>query len=75
MTKLQELASQLTINTHPLAITRDEGGYMIHEILGPDLNPQDWRFHEAQDEDLTWGPLLLEDENGVLAMSLVRIEC
>jgi hypothetical protein len=75
--KLRQLAAQAIImgSTLPLAITRDEGGYLVHEILGSDFNPKDWRFHDSDDDSLNWGAVDIEDSEGVKAVSLVRIEC
>ena len=75
--KLRQLAAQAILdgNNHRVAVTRDEGGYLTHEFLGPNFKSDDWRFNEAQDEDLVWGIQLLEDSDGVLATSLVRIAC
>ena len=74
--KLRNLAAQAIIqgSTLPFAITRDEGGYMVHEFLDSGFNPEDWRFHDSDDEFLDWGALELEDSEGELALSLVRIE-
>ena len=75
--KIRQLAAQAIINgnSHPFAITRDEGGYLTHEILSPSLESGDWRFNESHDDDLEWGPILLEDSEGIQALSLVRIAC
>jgi len=75
--KLRQLAAQAIImgSTLPLAITRDEGGYLVHEILGSDFSPRDWRFLDSDDDALNWGAVEIEDSEGVKAVSLVRIEC
>jgi len=75
--KLRQFAAQAIIlgSTLPLAITRDEGGYLVHEILEPDFSPRDWRFLESDDDSLNWGVVEIEDSEGIMAVSLVRIEC
>ena len=75
--KIRQLAARAIINgnSHPFAITRDEGGYLTHEILSHSLESGDWRFNESHDDDLSWGAQLLEDSSGILACSLVRIMC
>ncbi len=58
-----------------IVVTRDEGGYMMHEIINPlDVSVEDWRFHE-EDADIVWDPQVLKDENGFEALSICRILC
>ena len=74
---LRQIAAQAILdgNNHRFAVTRDEGGELAHELLGPSLSSDDWRFNESHDDDLAWGAQLLEDSSGILALSLVRIMC
>ena len=75
--KIRQLAAQAILNgnNHRFAVTRDEGGELTHEILGPSFKSDDWRFNEAHDDNLAWGAQLLRDSNDVVACSLVRIMC
>ena len=58
-----------------ITITRDEGGYMVHEIINPlDVEVDDFRFHE-EDAEIVWDPQVLKDANGFEAMSICRILC
>jgi len=58
-----------------ITVTRDEGGYMVHEIINPlEVEVDDWRFHEAE-ADLDWGPKEITDANGFTAISVCRILC
>jgi len=58
-----------------ITVTRDEGGYMVHEIINPlEVEVDDFRFHE-EDAELDWGPKEITDANGFTAISVCRILC
>jgi hypothetical protein len=62
--------------TLPIAITRDEGGYLSHEIVNP-LDPRvdDWRFFE-DDAEIDWDlRRIVDDDTGKEAWSVCRVLC
>jgi hypothetical protein len=60
----------------PVAVTRDEGGYLSHEIVNP-LDPRvdDWRFFE-DDAEIDWDlRRIVDDDTGKEAWSVCRVLC
>ena len=60
--------------TLPVAVTRDEGGYLSHEVVNP-LNPQtdDWRFFEP-DAEIEWDiKRIKDDDQEIYAWSVCRV--
>ena len=66
------------VETLPIAVTRDEGGYTMHEIIDPlNVEVSDWRFHSENDfVNADWTPKTIEDSDwGKRAYSVCRIPC